>query len=74
MSISQNDIEDEEEYQNIKQLNDIFKKLNVYKRLKFHDTFKYNIRLLRNKKDIEEIIKQFEAIEKVEDHIEDKGY
>ena len=70
LSISQNDIEDEEEYQNIKQLNDIFKKSNVYKRIKFNDTFKCNIRLLRNKKDIEEIIKQFEAIEKVENLIE----
>ena len=54
----------------IKHLNDIFKNLNVYQRLKLNDTFKLIIELIHNNKEIEEILKQFEVVKKIENSIQ----
>lgn len=44
--------------------------MNVYQRLKVNETFKFNIELINSNKEIEEILKQFDAIEKIENSIE----
>ena len=44
--------------------------MNIYQRLKLNDTFKLNIELIHNYKKIEEILKNFEAVKKIENSIE----
>ena len=44
--------------------------MNVYQRLKLNDTFKLNVGLIHNYKEIEEILKQFGALKNIENSIE----